>query len=177
MKITTTQLRRIIKEELEAVNEAVDFGAALSAGSLAGVGRASIVAALSALSDADFKKLELALRDAGFAREDSKRSGAIVAVAGKMTPASISKKINASLSSYNWSWAGEYDSDKRDAVNAVLDSTLGAGTGKKFDDALYYYNATDKSDAFRKMSRAEADRKYKSAMETLARIAGDLAMA
>jgi hypothetical protein len=31
MKITVNQLRRIIKEELETVNEAVDLGAALSA--------------------------------------------------------------------------------------------------------------------------------------------------
>lgn len=176
MKLTSAQLRNIIKEELTVITEAADFGAALSAGSLAGVGRASMVAALSALSDADFKKLELAVRDAGFAKENAKRSGKISAVAGKLTPASLSSKINASLSSGNWSWAGEYDTDQRDAVYAALDAALGAGTSRKFEDALMYYNATDKSDVFRKMSNAEADRRYNSAMKTLEKIARDLAM-
>ena len=42
----------------------------------------------------------------------------------------------------------------------------------------YYYDAdVAKSDVFRKMSRVEATRKQKSAMEALARIGGDLAMA
>lgn len=172
MKITVNQLRKIIAEEVSVLSEAVDFGTALSAGSLAGVGRGSIVAALSALSDADFKKLELAMRDAGFAREDAKSSGRVSAGAGKMSPASLSKKIKSSLSSYNWSWAGEYDSEERDVIHAVLNSAVGPGTSEKFDEALMFYDADPtKSDVFRKMSPSAAKSKQASAGNKLQQIA------
>lgn len=176
MKITVNQLRKIIAEEVTLISEAADLGAALSAGSLAGVGKASIIAALSALSDADFKKLELAMRDAGFAKSEKKQSAKVSGMAASFSPASLAKKINASLSNYNWSWAGQLDTDTRDAIYAVLDSTLGEGTSEEFDEALYYYDAdVTKSDVFRKMSRADAKSIQRSSMKTLQRIANDLA--
>ena len=176
MRITASQLRRIIKEEVALVNEASDLGAALSAGSLAGVGRASIVTALSALSDEDFKKLELAMRVAVNRRAETKRSGKVAGMASKFTPVSIAKKINSSLSSYNWSWAGEYDSDARDAVYSVVSAALGPEAIRKFENALMYINGSD-ADVYRKMSKSEADRAYRKAQDDLARIAGDLEMA
>lgn len=178
MKLTPAQLRSIIKEEYSRINEAVDISTALSAGSLKGIGQESMIAAFLALSDADFNKLFLVVNKARNRREDEKLRTKAAGLAGKMSPASVAKKINASLSNYNWSWAGGYETPQRDAVNSVIENALGPGAVRKFEDALYYYDADPgSSDAYRKMSPADAKRKQKSAMETLARIAGDLEMA
>lgn len=176
MRITATQLRRIIKEEVESLTEAADFASALASGTLAGVGRGTISAAFAALSDADFKKLSLAFNDAATARESGKRKAATAAAAGALDPATLATKLNDSLKTLNWSWtgysAGRADFDKQDAVKAALDSALGPGAGDEFEKAVYY--AAGDNDTFRKMSSAEADRVYDSSIKKIKQMVAKL---
>ena len=176
MKITATQLRRIIKEEVENLTEAADFASALASGTLTGVGRGTITAAFAALSDADFSKLSLAFNDAAAARKAGKRKAATAAAAGALDPATLASKLQNSLKTLNWTWtgysAGRADFDKQDAVKAALDSALGPGAGDEFEKAVYY--AAGDNDTFRKMSPEEADGVYMDSVRKIKQMVAKL---
>jgi hypothetical protein len=172
MRITAKQLRQIIREETINLSEASKKQNFLPPGGLAGIGSASIKAALLSLSDSDFKKLKNAIDDAQWDRRETKKKPATRSAAAALTPASIAAKIKTSLHTGDWGWT----KDKRmfDAVLAVIDDDLGPLSGEDFVDTLVYVDSTEKSDVWRKMSPAEADRIYASSVKKMESIADDL---
>jgi hypothetical protein len=176
MKITSSQLRSIIKEEVSKLNEAADLGAALSSGTLAGVGRGVIKSALIALSDADFDKFRLAFKDASNERKAGSRAASVKSAAADLDPVKLATSIQNSLKTLDWSWsgysAGRSDFSKQEAVKAALDSALGPGAGDEFEGAVIYAAGDD--DTFRKMTPAEADRLYDSSVKKIKQMAAKL---
>lgn len=177
MKITSAQLRRIIKEEVKNLTEAADFASALASGSLAGVGRGTIAAALTALSDADFKKLSLAFNDAVVAKKSGAKKAGVSAAAAALDPATLASKLQDSLKTMNWTWTGYAAGqrggfDKQEAVKAALDAALGAGAGDEFEAAVIYAAGDD--DTFRRMSPEEADRAYVDSVKKIKQMAAKL---
>jgi hypothetical protein len=177
MKITSSQLRTIINEEVKNLREAADFGTALASGTLAGVGRGVIKSALLALSDADFDKFRLAFKDASNEKKSGASFSAMKGAAAALDPATLASKIQKSLGSSDWSWTGASpsrpDYAKQDAVKYAVDGALGMGYGADFLDALVY--VTGDGDTFRKMSDEEADDLYDSSLAKVKQIAKSLA--
>jgi hypothetical protein len=172
MKMTATQLRRIIAEEVENLNEAADLGSALAAGNLTGVSKGTIKAAVMALSDADFKKLHGIVMSADLERKERQTAAATAAGAKRLSPA-LAAKINDSLSSLDWSWTGvgpRASAGKQDVVRTAVAKALGLDVADEFMEALYYVAGDE--DAFRKMSSAEADRQYNMSIKAIKKIAG-----